>query len=115
MKKAAIGNRIRRIREERGITRSELAAKVNVTPAAVWNWEEQGTQPRQPVLRAIARVLGVSDGELLTGDESIPFERNGSGSESTREIVEEARRRIAVATDYPIERVRLKLELIPEE
>jgi transcriptional regulator with XRE-family HTH domain len=112
MKKTSIGSRIQRLREERGITRSELAAKVNVTPAAVWNWEEQGTQPRQLVLRAVARVLGVSEGELLTGDESMPLER--TGSELPMEIVEEARRRIATATGFPIERVRLKLELIPE-
>jgi transcriptional regulator with XRE-family HTH domain len=113
MKKASIGSRIQRVREDRGITRSELAAKVSVTPAAVWNWEEQGTHPRQAVLRAVARVLGVPESDLVTGDNSAPTPVERSG-DLPMEIIEEARRRIAAATGFPIERVKLKLELVPE-
>ena len=112
MKKVSIGSRIERVREERGITRSELATKVGVTPAAVWNWEEQGTRPRQAALRAVARVLGISEAELLTGDSSAPAVR--TEGELPIEIIDDARRRIATATGYPIERVKLTLELIPE-
>jgi len=112
VKKSMIGSQIESIRERRGITRSELAYKVGVTPAAVWNWEEQGTRPRAAILRDVARVLGVSEEELLTGKIPSAVDKNTTGSLS--EIIEDARRKIAVATGVPVERVKLTLEVVTE-
>src|SRR5436190_2224367 len=62
-----ISQRISDTREARGISASELARLVGVTPTAVWNWEKNRTTPRRPALEQIAKVLGVTIGFLLTG------------------------------------------------
>lgn len=61
-----IGNNIRRLREERNMLQSELAAKVNVSPATVSSWEVGRTEPKigkveeicaaKPLFMRISRV-----------------------------------------------------------
>ncbi len=55
---------IRALREERGWTQLELAFKLNVTPATVYNWERGRYEPKASQLRALARVFGVSMDEI---------------------------------------------------
>jgi transcriptional regulator with XRE-family HTH domain len=111
--KSHIGERIKAVREQRGLTRSDLAYKAEVTPAAVWNWEKQGSRPRPTVLKLVARVLGVSEEELVTGN--APTGRQQAQQMSPHEIIEEARRRIAEATGFSLTRIKLKLEIVPED
>ena len=51
---------IRELREGRGWTQLELANKLGVTPATVYNWERGRYEPSASKLRAIARAFGVS-------------------------------------------------------
>ncbi len=51
---------IRELREERGWTQLELANKLGVTPATVYNWERGKYEPRASQFRAIALAFGVS-------------------------------------------------------
>jgi transcriptional regulator with XRE-family HTH domain len=111
--KSQIGERIKEVREKRGLTRSDLAYKAEVTPAAVWNWEENGSRPRPGVLKLVARVLGVSEEELVTG--SALSVRHQGQQMSPPEIIEEARRRIAEATGFSLTRIKLKLEIASED
>jgi transcriptional regulator with XRE-family HTH domain len=111
--KTLIGERIKAVREERGLTRADLAYKAEVTPAAVWNWEEHGSRPRPPVLKMVARVLGVSEDELLTGN--VTTLKSPTRPVSSHEIIEEARRAIAAATGFPLARIKLKLEIVSED
>jgi transcriptional regulator with XRE-family HTH domain len=62
------GNRVRQTREARGINASELARLTDVTPTAVWNWENKNRIPQSKTLSGLATVLGVSKEWLLTGD-----------------------------------------------
>lgn len=55
---------IRALREERGWTQLELANKLSVTPATVYNWERGRYEPKASQLRALARVFGVSMDEI---------------------------------------------------
>ena len=57
---ADFGARLRKLREDRSITLVELAKRVNLTPAAVWHWENRGKVPRSGTLRALSVALGVS-------------------------------------------------------
>ena len=57
---ADFGARLRKLREDRSITMVELARRVNLTPAAVWHWENRGKVPRSGTLRALSVALGVS-------------------------------------------------------
>jgi transcriptional regulator with XRE-family HTH domain len=109
-KETNIGERIRSIREKRQMSASELARLVHVTPTAVWNWENSGTRPRQGALSSIARVLGVTNDFLLSGNaEAAP------SGETVAEIIEEARSKIAKTTGFALERVKLHVELQPNE
>jgi transcriptional regulator with XRE-family HTH domain len=63
-----IGTRIRKVRESRGMSQSDLARLAGVTPAAVWNWETHGTRPRHDTLASVAKVLGVTVEHLVSGD-----------------------------------------------
>src|ERR1700675_1712232 len=66
-----ISKRIKDTREARGMTASEFARLVGVTPTAVWNWEKNSITHPPPPLEKIAKVLGVSIPFLLTGKEEI--------------------------------------------
>ena len=63
--KYEIGNRIRKYREERGISQVQLAQKLNVSNSRVSNWEQGINRPDANILADICRVLNVSPSELL--------------------------------------------------
>jgi transcriptional regulator with XRE-family HTH domain len=46
---------------------ADLAKLVNVSPAAIWHWENRGTIPRRGTFDEIAKALGVSRSFLQTG------------------------------------------------
>ena len=66
-----IADRIKATREARSMTASDLARLSNVTPTAVWNWENSGTQPQAKALQSLSQVLGVSKRWLLTGEDDL--------------------------------------------
>jgi transcriptional regulator with XRE-family HTH domain len=69
---ATFGERVTRLREERGWTQAELAAKVGIRTETI-NRIENGVHvaPRVHVLRALARTLGCSADYLIgTYDDS---------------------------------------------
>lgn len=54
----SIGSRIKELREERDITRSEFANLIGVTVGAVSNYENEVSSPKEPILFKIIEVLG---------------------------------------------------------
>ena len=64
------GEKVRQLREEKGLSQQELAALIGVSTRAVWAYENQGTYPRKRELYArLAEVLGVSENYLLAEGE----------------------------------------------
>lgn len=55
------GKKLTLLREEKGWTRSILARRLNVSPTAVFNWEEEGTIPRSETRAKLARLFNVND------------------------------------------------------
>lgn len=51
---------IREWREHAGLTQAQLAARLDVTPSSVYNWEAGKSEPRATQLKAMARLFGVS-------------------------------------------------------
>jgi transcriptional regulator with XRE-family HTH domain len=51
---------IREMREEHGWSQFELAARIGVTPSAVYNWERGKNEPRLSQMRALSRAFDVS-------------------------------------------------------
>lgn len=63
-----VGENIKRFREEKNISQSEIADKLSVTRQAVSNWENGKTEPDIDTLHKIADILGVSIEELIYGE-----------------------------------------------
>ena len=111
-----VGKRIHAAREAKSLSASELARRVGVTPTAVWNWETNEVVPRHEVLGKVAIALGVSEDFLLTGrnDLDAAAEESPGTTVLAFQLIEEAKARIAVVTGFPIDRVKLRLELVAE-
>lgn len=63
-----LGEVVRRLRTERGLTQLQLAHALNVSPQAVSRWENGSTYPDITLLPEIAIFFGVS-ADLLLGIE----------------------------------------------
>ena len=59
MELPAVEPKIRKLRESKGLTQEELAARAGVTRKTIWNLETGTTLPNLSVLLAIAAALGV--------------------------------------------------------
>ena len=84
-----LGRRIARLRLARTATQERLAKELNVSPQAVSKWENDINYPDISLLPDLARFLGVSVDELLSG-------ASASAQESVAEV-------ISVVDDEPAE------------
>lgn len=63
--KYAIGARIRKYRESRGLTQKKFAQMIGVSNSRVSNWEQGINRPDADILADICKILDVSPSELL--------------------------------------------------
>ena len=70
-----IGENIKRLRRERGITQEELAERMNISAPAVSKWERGETLPDITMVLPLASYFGVTTDELLGFDETKNEER----------------------------------------
>lgn len=66
-KDETLGERLKRLRRERGFSMVHFASRVGVSKPTLWKWEKGTVLPRQEMIGVIARVLGISDKELVYG------------------------------------------------
>ena len=97
-----LGRRIARLRLARTATQERLAKELNVSPQAVSKWENDINYPDISLLPDLARFLGVSVDELLSGA-SASAQESVAAQESTVEVV-------SVAADEPAEIVEESAE-----
>ena len=95
-----LGRRIARLRLAKTATQERLAKELNVSPQAVSKWENDINYPDISLLPDLARFLGVSVDELLSGasasaQESVAAQES-TAEKSTAEVV-------SVAADEPAE------------
>ena len=62
-----LGARIAALRRERGLSQSELAQRLQVSPSAMGMYEQGRREPSAQTLVALSRELEVSTDFLLTG------------------------------------------------
>lgn len=92
-----LGRRIARLRLAKTATQERLAKELNVSPQAVSKWENDINYPDISLLPDLARFLGVSVDELLSGasasaqetaaQENAAVRENFSAQESAAEVV----------------------------
>lgn len=70
------GTIIKKLRENKGMTQSELAEKLNVSNKAVSKWENGKGYPDISLIEPLADVLGISVIELLQGEAVINTNRH---------------------------------------
>ena len=102
-----LGRRIARLRLARTATQERLAKELNVSPQAVSKWENDINYPDISLLPDLARFLGVSVDELLSGA-SASAQESASVQESAAE--KSAAEVVAVAADEPAEIVEESTE-----
>jgi transcriptional regulator with XRE-family HTH domain len=59
-----IGDRLRRLRDERYLSQRELADEADVSPATVFKLEANRSEPHPRTIRKLAKALGVEPSEL---------------------------------------------------
>ena len=96
-----LGRRIARLRLAKTATQERLAKELNVSPQAVSKWENDINYPDISLLPDLARFLGVSVDELLSGasasaQETEAAQESAAASERSTEVV-------SVAADEPAE------------
>lgn len=72
------GSTIKFLREKKGYTQKQLAELLTVSDKAVSKWETQKGLPDISLLEPLARALGVSVAELLSGEQVTNRNRAGS-------------------------------------
>ena len=103
-----LGRRIARLRLTKTATQERLAKELNVSPQAVSKWENDINYPDISLLPDLARFLGVSVDELLSGasasaQESAVAQESAAARERAAEVV-------SVADDEPAEIVEEPVE-----
>ena len=63
--KYEIGSRIRKYREQSGLSQKDLAKLIGVSNSRVSNWEQGINRPDADIIANICRALSVSPSELL--------------------------------------------------
>ena len=102
-----LGRRIARLRLAKTATQERLAKELNVSPQAVSKWENDINYPDISLLPDLARFLGVSVDELLSGA-SASAQESASVQESASE--KSAAEVVAVAADEPAEIIEEPVE-----
>lgn len=102
-----LGRRIARLRLAKTATQERLAKELNVSPQAVSKWENDINYPDISLLPDLARFLGVSVDELLSGASASAQEteaaQESAAEKSTAAVV-------SVAADEPVEIVEEPVE-----
>lgn len=106
-----IGKRIALLRRQKGLTQEDLATALGVSPQAVSKWENDQTCPDISLLPKLAKLLGVTTDELLSGKEELPAVRVLPPAE--RKDIKNMFLRITVdCADGDLVRVNLPLALV---
>lgn len=77
------GKTVKKLREKLKITQKELAERINVSDKTISKWETEKGLPYIGILEELAKALGVSAAELLTGD----FKENENPSGNMKKCI----------------------------
>ena len=79
-----LGEKLKKLRADKGLTQEELAEKLYVTRTAISKWESNRGCPNIDALKAISKFFSVSIDELLSSDELLTIAEEDSREKETR-------------------------------
>lgn len=110
-----IGNRIQKIRKEKGLTQEELAEKLCVSAQAVSKWENDASCPDISLLPQLCRILGITTDELLSGKNDLVMLVPAAQRKSLDELIMRIRVNSSegdkVKVNLPMSLVKLGMEI----
>ena len=113
-----IGKRIAALRREKNLKQDVLAQMLEVSPQAVSKWENDQTCPDISLLPKLAKILGVSVDELLSGKQElqpvvtlVPEEQRKDIKDMMLRIVVDSSDGDKVRVNLPMALVQLALEM----
>ena len=81
-----IGEKIKKLRRDKGMSQSELAEKLGVTSQAISKWEKDISQPDIQILPNIAACFGVAIDDLFEYSKEKKYEKISNTLEFNRDI-----------------------------
>jgi ribosome-binding protein aMBF1 (putative translation factor) len=108
----ALGERIRRLRRKHGVSMVHLASCVGVSRPTLWKWEKGAVFPRQDMIRLLARTLGVSEKELIYGNQQVrqPDQQRFAALESPEKTIAAKKAEIASLVGVDPSQVKILIE-----
>jgi transcriptional regulator with XRE-family HTH domain len=107
------------------MSQAELAKRVGLTSAAIWNWETKGRVPRPQALAKVAKALNVSAQYLAEGREDADLSHSKTANvipsaakvardqdASVAAVMERTRMQIAELTGFDLSHIKLTLTTI---
>jgi len=94
-----ISERLKEIREKRGLSKKELALKIGVSPSTITRYEKDGRIPKLTILQKISEALNVPINYLLGKEEDVKIGTSLS-IEDLSDLPEEAIRSIQDFIDF---------------
>ena len=113
-----IGKRIAALRREKNLKQDDLAQMLEVSPQAVSKWENDQTCPDISLLPKLAKILGVSVDELLSGKQElqpvvtlVPEDQRNDIKDMMLRIVVDSADGDKVRVNLPMALVQLAMEM----
>ena len=107
-----IGKRIAALRREKNLKQDDLAQMLEVSPQAVSKWENDQTCPDISLLPKLAKILGVSVDELLSGKQELQPVVTLVPEDQRKDIKDMMLRIVVNSADGDKVRVNLPLALV---
>ena len=113
-----IGKRIAALRREKNLKQDDLAQMLEVSPQAVSKWENDQTCPDISLLPKLAKILGLSVDELLSGKQElqpvvtlVPEDQRKDIKDTMLRIVVDSADGDKVRVNLPMALVQLAMEM----
>ena len=107
-----IGKRIVSLRKDKGLKQEELAEMLGVSGQAVSKWENDQTCPDISLLPQLARILGITVDELLSGKRELAPTVQVLPAEQREDIKDMMLRIIVDSSDGDKVRINLPIALV---
>ena len=107
-----IGKRIATLRREKNLKQDDLAQMLEVSPQAVSKWENDQTCPDISLLPKLAKILGVSVDELLSGKQELQPVVTLAPEDQRKDIKDMVLRIVVDSADGDKVRVNLPMALV---